>query len=401
MLLFLNTHKEVNSMLNNLINRKLESKGLSQAKKREYIGTISGVTGIVCNILLCLIKFIIGTVTHSVSITADAVNNLSDAGSSIITIAGAKLSNKPVDKEHPFGHGRIEYISALIVAFLILLMGIELGKSSAEKIIHPEDIQFNIWYIVILAAAIFIKFAMAIFNKGLFKISGNINMKAVAQDSLNDCIATIATIIALIISSQTEFKIADGIIGIVVAVFVLISGIEIIKDIIGDLLGKAPDAELVKSIEEIMLYEECIVGVHDLIVHDYGPGRIIASAHAEVPCNIDVLRLHDIIDNVEKRINKKLNIMICIHMDPIVVDDDRINSYKNMMEKIIKQYDNTFSFHDFRVVEGQSHTNFIFDLVIPHGYKKDSKTILKELREITSQTYPDIMLVVTIEHSFV
>jgi len=388
-------------MLDNLINKRLESKGLSQTKKREYIGTLSGVTGIACNALLCLIKFIIGTVTHSVSITADAVNNLSDAGSSIITIAGAKLSNKPVDKEHPFGHGRIEYISALIVAFLILLMGIELGKSSAEKIMHPENIQFNTWYVVILLLAICVKFGMAMFNKKLFKISGNINMKAVAQDSLNDCLATLATIIALLISSLTNFKIADGIIGIVVAVFVLISGIEIIKDIIGNLLGKAPDPELVNSIEGIMLEEEYIVGVHDLIVHDYGPGRIIASAHAEVPCNIDVLRLHDIIDNVEKRISKKLNIMICIHMDPVTVNDERINNYKNMMHKIIQQYDRDFSFHDFRVVEGQSHTNFIFDLVIPHEYGKNGKTILKELRELTAQAYPDIMLVVTIEHSFV
>jgi len=388
-------------MLKKLIEKRLSTKGLSDLKKREYIGTLSGIVGIACNIILCIVKFFIGTTTNSVSITADAVNNLSDAGSNVVTIAGSKLSNKPVDKEHPFGHGRIEYISALIVAFFILFMGIELGKSSVEKIIHPADIQFNIWYIVILCIAICIKFAMALFNKSLFKISDNINLKAVAQDSLNDCLATLATIVALFISSLTKFKIADGIIGVAVAIFVLVSGIEIIKDIIGNLLGKAPEPELVESIESIMLEEEYIVGVHDLIVHNYGPGRIIASAHAEVPSNIDVLKLHDIIDNVEKRINKKLNIMICIHMDPIMIDDERINNYKNMMGKIIEQYDSSFTFHDFRVVEGQSHTNFIFDLVIPHGYKKDGKTILKELRELTSQTYPDILLVVTVEHSFV
>lgn len=388
-------------MIKKLIEKKLNNKRLSDLKKREYIGTLSGIVGIACNIVLCIVKFFIGTVTNSVSITADAVNNLSDAGSNVVTIAGSKLSNKPVDKEHPFGHGRIEYISALIVAFFILFMGIELGKSSVEKIIHPENIQFNIWYIVILCIAICVKFAMALFNKSLFKISDNINLKAVAQDSLNDCLATLATIVALLISSLTKFKIADGIIGVAVAVFVLLSGIEIIKDIIGNLLGKAPEPKLVESIESIMLEEEYIVGVHDLIVHNYGPGRIIASAHAEVPSNIDVLKLHDIIDNVEKRINKRLNIMICIHMDPIMIDDERINNYKNMMGKIIEQYDNSFTFHDFRVVEGQSHTNFIFDLVIPHGYKKDGKTILKELRELTSQTYPDILLVVTVEHSFV
>lgn len=388
-------------MLKKFIDKKLDKKNLTDLKKREYIGTMSGIVGIICNIILCLIKFFIGTITNSVSITADAVNNLSDAGSNIVTIVGAKLSNKPVDKEHPFGHGRFEYISALIVAFFILFMGVELGKSSIQKIIHPEEIQFSIWYIIILALAICVKFGMAMFNRSLFKISDNINLKAVAQDSLNDCLATFATIIALLISSLTKFKIADGIIGVAVAVFVLISGIEIIKDIIGNLLGKAPDPELVKNIENIMLEEDCIVGVHDLIVHDYGPGRIIASAHAEVPSNVDVLKLHDIIDNVEKRISKKLNIMICIHMDPVVVDDDKINNYKEIMAKIINTYDSSFTFHDFRVVEGESHTNFIFDLVIPHGYNKDSKTILKELREQTKAVCPDIMLVVTIEHSFV
>lgn len=388
-------------MLKKFIDKRLGKKNLTDLKKREYIGTMSGIVGIICNIILCLIKFFIGTITNSVSITADAVNNLSDAGSNIVTIVGAKLSNKPVDKEHPFGHGRFEYISALIVAFFILFMGVELGKSSIQKIIHPEEIQFSIWYIIILALAICVKFGMAMFNRSLFKISDNINLKAVAQDSLNDCLATFATIIALLISSLTKFKIADGIIGVAVAVFVLISGIEIIKDIIGNLLGKAPDPELVKNIENIMLEEDCIVGVHDLIVHDYGPGRIIASAHAEVPSNVDVLKLHDIIDNVEKRISKKLNIMICIHMDPVVVDDEKINNYKEIMAKIINTYDSSFTFHDFRVVEGESHTNFIFDLVIPHGYNKDGKTILKELREQTQAVCPDIMLVVTIEHSFV
>ena len=388
-------------MLKKFIDKRLGKKNLTDLKKREYIGTMSGIVGIICNIILCLIKFFIGTITNSVSITADAVNNLSDAGSNIVTIGGAKLSSKPVDKEHPFGHGRFEYISALIVAFFILFMGVELGKSSIQKIIHPEEIQFSIWYIIILALAICVKFGMAMFNRSLFKISDNINLKAVAQDSLNDCLATFATIIALLISSLTKFKIADGIIGVAVAVFVLISGIEIIKDIIGNLLGKAPDPELVKNIENIMLEEDCIVGVHDLIVHDYGPGRIIASAHAEVPSNVDVLKLHDIIDNVEKRISKKLNIMICIHMDPVVIDDEKINNYKEIMAKIINTYDSSFTFHDFRVVEGESHTNFIFDLVIPHGYNKDGKTILKELREQTQAVCPDIMLVVTIEHSFV
>ncbi len=214
----------------------------------------------------------------------------------------------------------MEYISALIVSFFIFLMGFELGKSSIEKIIHPEDVKFSAATLIVLLASIAVKLWMAFFNNRLFRITNNVNMKAVKQDSLNDCIATAATIAALLISSFTPFKRADGIIGVIVAIIVIIAGIGIVKDIISNLLGKAPDPELVKQIEDIMLAENDIAGVHDLIVHDYGPGRIIASAHAEVPCNVDVLKLHDMIDNVEKLISRRLNIMICIHMDPVVVD---------------------------------------------------------------------------------
>lgn len=373
----------------------------SDLKTRGKYGTLSGFVGIVCNIILCILKFIVGTITNSVSITADAVNNLSDASSNIVTILGAKLAGKPVDEEHPFGHGRMEYISALVVSFFIFLMGFELGKSSITKIVHPEEVKFSAASLIVLIAAILVKLWMAFFNGKLFKITGNVNMKAVKQDSINDCIATGATIVALLISAFTPFKYADGIIGVIVAIIVIIAGIGIVKDIIGNLLGKAPDPELVKNIESIMLEEKNIAGVHDLIVHDYGPGRIIASAHAEVPCNVDVIELHDIIDNVEKRISKKLNIMICIHMDPVVIDDEKIIAYKKMMKEIISGYDASFSFHDFRVVEGNSHTNFIFDLVIPHKYPKENGTILKELRKKVKEIYPDIFLVVTIEHSFV
>lgn len=370
-------------------------------KTREKYGTLSGTVGILCNIILCIFKFVIGTVSNSVSITADAVNNLSDASSNVVTIFGAKLAGKPVDDNHPFGHGRMEYISALIVSFFIFLMGFGLGKSSIEKIINPQNVKFSIFTLIVLIVSIAVKLWMAFFNGKLFKITGNVNMKAVKQDSLNDCIATAATIAALLISSFTPFKRADGIIGIIVAVIVVIAGIGIVKDIINNLLGKAPDPELVKNIEEIMLAESDIAGVHDLIVHDYGPGRIIASAHAEVPCNENVLKLHDMIDNVEKRISRKLNIMMCIHMDPVVVDDEKINSYKAMTAEMICSYDSSFSFHDFRVVEGTTHTNFIFDLVIPHQYKKENSIILKELRKSFKETYPDINLVVTIEHSFI
>ncbi len=388
-------------MTNFLIKTFIKDGNSSDLKTREKYGTLSGVVGIVLNVILCIFKFIIGTITNSVSITADAVNNLSDASSNIFTILGAKLANKPVDEDHPFGHGRMEYISALVVSFFIFLMGFELGKSSIEKIINPEEVKFSVVSIIVLAVAILAKLWLAYFNHKLYKVTGNINMKAVMQDSINDSIATGATMVALLISAFTPFKRADGIIGVIVTVIVIIAGLQIVKDIISNLLGKAPDPELVKKIESIMLEEEYIVGVHDLIVHDYGPGRIIASAHAEVPCNVDIMEIHDIIDNVEREISKKLNIIICIHMDPVVVDDSRVNNYKNLIKNIISEYDKSFSFHDFRVVEGPTHTNLIFDLVIPHNYKKDNNTILTELRAKIKETHPDIFIVVTVEHSFI
>ncbi len=388
-------------MSNLIIKLFIKDGDVKDLKTREKYGTLSGGTGIFCNLILCIFKFIVGALSNSVSITADAVNNLSDASSNVVTIFGAKMAGKPVDEDHPFGHGRMEYISALIVSFFIFLMGFELGKSSIEKIIHPEDVKFSAATLIVLLASIAVKLWMAFFNNRLFKITNNVNMKAVKQDSLNDCIATAATIAALLISSFTPFKRADGIIGVIVAIIVIIAGIGIVKDIISNLLGKAPDPELVKQIEDIMLAENDIAGVHDLIVHDYGPGRIIASAHAEVPCNVDVLKLHDMIDNVEKLISRRLNIMICIHMDPVVVDDEKINEYKTVTAEIIKKYDENFSFHDFRVVEGKTHTNFIFDLVIPHQYKKENSVILKEIRSIFKEKNPDINLVITIEHSFV
>ncbi len=388
-------------MISRFIDNVIQKRKWSKEASRERLGIFSGIFGIICNALLCTIKFFVGTVTGSVSITADAVNNLSDAGTSLVTIAGTKLANKPVDEEHPFGHGRIEYISALIVSFFIFLMSFELAKSSVEKIIHPQDIKFNIWYIIVLAAAILIKLFMAYFNNILYKKTDNINLKAVMQDSLNDCIATGATIAALLISSLTSFKRADGIIGLVVAVIIFFAGVGIVKDILGRLLGQPPSEELVKSIEDIMMSEEQIVGVHDLIVHDYGPGRIIASAHAEVPSTVDIVEIHDVIDNVEKKISKVLKIVICVHMDPIVVDDEEVDAYKALTKDILSELNNEYSFHDFKMVKGPTHTNLIFDLVVPYDKKKTSAEILRELRNKFKEKDENINLVVTVEHSYV
>lgn len=384
-----------------LLISKIKNKyDISSTIGREKVSTMSGWCGIICNAILCLIKFIIGTVTGSVSITADAFNNLSDAGSNVVTIAGAKLANKPVDKEHPFGHGRIEYVSALVVSFIILLMGFELGKNSVMKIIKPEEVGFSIVSLVVLILAICVKLWMAYFNNKLFKLTNNINLKAVCQDSLNDCIATGATILSLVISRLTGFYHIDGIVGLLVAGAIILSGIGILKDTLGPLLGQPPSPELVKRIEDIITDEAEIVGVHDLIVHDYGPGRIIASAHAEVPSNEDIVHIHDVIDNVEKKIQKELNIIICIHLDPIDINNEEVNKYKSIAQKIIKQYNNEYSFHDFRMVNGETHKNLIFDLVVPFDKNNDTTKILNDIMAAFKKYDESLNVVVTLEHSF-
>ena len=388
-------------MIDKFINILINKKSRNSDDAREKLGVLGGIFGIICNLILCGIKFFVGALTGSVSITADAVNNLSDAGSGIVTIAGTKLANKPVDEKHPFGHGRIEYISALIVSFFIFIMSFELAKSSVQKIIAPQEIKLNIWYIAVLAVAILIKLFMAHINGILYKKTDNVNLKAVRQDSLNDCLATGATIGALLISSLTPFKRADGIIGLLVAVIIFFAGINIVKDISGRLLGQAPSEELVKKIENIMMSEEQIIGVHDLIIHDYGVGRIIASAHAEVPSTADIVEIHNVIDRVEKKISRDLKIVICIHMDPIVVNDKKVEKYKAITRKIISEIGKDYSFHDFRIVDSDAHTNLIFDLTVPYERNKTSAEILVELRNRFHEKDEKINLIVTVEHSYV
>lgn len=384
------------------IEKIILKKGWKEAEKREKLSVFSGLVGIICNVILCVFKFFIGSVTNSAAITADAVNNLSDAGSNVVTIAGAKLSAKPVDRDHPFGHGRMEYISALVVAFLIFLMGFEQLTSSADKLLHPGQISFSPWNLIILCVAAAVKFCMAYLNHNLFLITDNLNLKAVKKDSINDGISTVAAIGALLISYFTPFKAADSIIGIGVSVIIIMAGIEIVKDILGPLLGQAPEADTVKGIEELIMKNDGIVGIHDLIIHDYGPGRRIGSVHAEVPSDADIMEIHDIIDNIEVEILEKMNILMCIHMDPIVTDDEQVNEYKKITESIIKRYNGEYSFHDFKIVKGPTHTNLIFDLVVPIPDKKKSNSeILSEIKNLFKEYDESIKLVVRVEHSFV
>lgn len=366
---------------------------------RESYSFLSGGAGICCNLILTAVKFAVGLFTNSVSITADAANNLSDASSSVVTIIGAKIAKKPVDEDHPFGHGRAEYISAMIVSFFIFLMGIELAKSSIEKILEPQDVLFSWPAFIILLITIPVKLWMSYFNHKLYKITGNENMKAVRQDSLNDCIATSATVISLLVSAFTKYNI-DGYIGIAVAVIILLAGFNILKDISSNLLGKAPDPALVQKIKDIMLDADEIVGVHDLIVHDYGPGNIIASAHAEVPADMDMMKIHDVIDNVEREISQRLHIIMCIHMDPIATNDETVRKYRELVAGILHDYDDTFSFHDFRIVKGETHTNLIFDLVTPKTYKGSTAKVLTDLQELVWQKDKKLNIVATVEHTF-
>lgn len=367
---------------------------------REGYSVLSGITGLLCNILLCAVKFVIGALSGSVAITADAVNNLADGANNAVTITGARLSAKEGDKEHPFGHGRVEYISALIVTFSIFLMAFELGKSSVLKILHPEELAFSPWYAAALAAAILVKIWMAYFNNKLYKITDNINLKAVRQDSLNDCLATLATIVALFIYVKFKTALADGIIGLCVAVFVLISGIDILKGIIGPLLGEPPSKEITDEIERIITENPLVTGVHDLIVHNYGAEKIIASAHAEVPADADLVKVHDIIDAAEREIADKLGIIMCIHADPVFKDDKETENYRKKAEEILKEYGEGFTFHDFRINENDGEKRLVFDVVVPFESKKDNDEIKRDLTLLFGNKLSEIPAEITVEHSY-
>lgn len=371
-----------------------------ETTKRERAGIVSGVTGIVLNVILCAFKFIVGTLTLSISIVADAFNNLSDAISNVVTIIGSAVSGKPVDKEHPFGHGRMEYISALIVAFLILVMGFELGKSSVERIITPETLNFKFLYILVPIGSVCVKAFFAVFNHVLYKKSGNINLKAIRQDSINDCIATSGTIVALTVASKTDLVWMDGAIGLCVSLFVVFSGVGILRDVLGPLIGQAPPKELVENIKRIMLEEEYIVGIHDVIVHDYGASQIIASAHAEMPADVDVVKLHSAIDRAEKRIESELHVSMCIHIDPVKLNDEETEKYRELTKKAVKDYCPDFDFHDFRIIKKEEGVTVIFELVIPYGEKRSPEEISAEIEKKLTEEDGTVKAVIKVEHAF-
>lgn len=366
---------------------------------RAAYGELSGIVGIIVNLLLTAAKFFAGLSTGSISISADAVNNLSDAGSSIITLAGFKMAKKPADKDHPYGHGRIEYITALIVSFLILLMGFELLKSSIGKIRSPGPVVYNTTALVILLVSIAAKLWLAFFNSKLGKKIDSTATKAVVLDSLSDTAATAVALAALILSKFTDAPV-DGWFGIAVSLFIFWSGIGILRDTIALLLGKPPEREFFDEIEREILSYDGIVGVHDLIIHDYGPGRTFASAHAEVPANIDILHSHDTVDLIERELFCKYGMRISIHMDPVIVDDAHVDSLKALCREALYSIDPVISFHDFRVVEGPTHTNLIFDVVVPPDFKKSDGALSQEISEKLSKIDERFFCVVTVDRAF-
>lgn len=374
-------------------------KDTTNSSVREKYGFLSSITGIFVNIILTAAKFFIGTVTNSISITADAFNNLSDAGSCVVTLIGFKMANMKPDKEHPFGHGRIEYISALIVGFIVEFMGIELIKSSVDKIIHPQPVIFSVPAVIVLLISIFGKLWLAFFNKYLGKQISSPALSAVVTDSLSDITATMFTLIALVLSTVTDLPL-DAIFGIVVALFIMYSGYGILKETIGLILGTPPSKELVEQLIEFIKNHDGVYGIHDLVIHSYGENRLFGSVHIEISSEDDILKAHDTIDLIEKEVEEKFGISLVAHLDPLVFNDEKVNYLHTAVNDCVKEIDEQLKIHDFRVVDGPTHTNLIFDLVIPFDYKY-SKTQLNEMltskiKQLDSRYY----VVVTIEYSY-
>lgn len=367
---------------------------------RQAYGTLCGLVGILLNLVLFGAKFFAGTISGSVAITADAFNNLADSGSSVVTLLGFKLANRKPDPEHPFGHGRMEYLSGLVVAALILLMGFELGKTSFEKILHPQPVEFSLLTAAILVASVGMKLYMALYNRSIGKKINSAAMTATAADCFSDAMSTAAVLIATFVGYFFHWQI-DGWVGILVAALILWAGFNAAKDTISPLMGQAPDPELVKEIEKTVLSFAPIHGIHDLVVHDYGPGRLMITLHAEVPAMGDLLEMHDAIDLAEKTLNEKFNCMSTIHMDPVAVDDEKTQMLRQKVSELVKTIDESFTIHDFRMVEGPSHTNLIFDVVVPHSYKGTLQQVEERVRELVRQMEGTYYAVVIAENSYV
>ena len=386
-------------MIQALTRRWLAGRDPSAPEVRQKCGTRAGVVGIVLNALLCMGKLAAGLLTGSVAIVADAFNNLSDAASSVITLVGFRLAAQAADEEHPFGHGRMEYLAGLVVSMAILLMGFELGKTSVEKLLHPEELSFSWLAVAILAAAVLVKLWMHRFNRTLGRAISSQAMEATAADSLSDAAATGVVLAATLIGHFFHLQI-DGLAGLLVAAFILKTGWEAAKDTLDPLLGRPMDRSLSEDIDKLVVSHPNILGIHDLVYHDYGPGRAMMSFHAEVPADADLLEMHDIIDHIERELKEKHHIETVIHMDP-VVNDQRTTALREQVAQLAREIDPVLSIHDLRITAGPRHTNVLFDVMVPYGFSLSDSQVVARLSEgvrgLSSKYFP----VIQVDHSYV
>lgn len=388
--------KKEGILLTEFLYKLFSGKAQTKADARRRIGTGASIVGIVTNVLLFLGKFLVGTLVGSIAMRADGINNLSDAGSSLISLISFKISAKPADRKHPYGHARIEYVASMIVSFLVLYIGIDLFAESVDKIIHPAETAFSIVSVAVLGTSVLFKLCLAIFNKSLGKRIDSDVMKATAADSLSDALATTAVLVSMIITRLTGFE-TDAYMGIVVAVIILIAGIKILLETKDHILGTAPDSEIIESVRAIIERYPEALGIHDMYIHNYGPGRTVASFHIEVDGNEDVFRTHDAIDNMEKQIAEELGIECTIHMDPIVTDDERVSELRERVRAKVREIDERLNIHDFRFVEGHTHTNLIFDVVAPFELKTDDDALVAEVKSKVTELSSEYFAVVTVD----
>ncbi len=366
---------------------------------RAQYGTLSSLLGIGINLCLFGVKMVMGMMTASIAITSDAINNLSDAANCVVSLFGYKMAAKPADRDHPFGHGRVEYISSLFIAVVILLLGVELFQTALDKIVNPTEIQVSEVVIVVLLLTILVKLWMYLFNKKLGKKTNNRVLLATATDSINDVVATSATLIAALSSLFLSFSL-DGFMGLIVSVFILYSGFDIIRSTIDELIGQSADEELVKRIEDIITSYDKILGVHDMIIHNYGPGKLLGSAHVEVDAKSDFLIAHDLVDQIESRIEKELHMIMTLHMDPVICDSEIVNEYRDILTSILAKIDVDLDFHDFRVVTGPTHTNVIFDLVLPYEKELDTAELKKEIDRQLREAKGEVFTVIKFDRGY-
>lgn len=376
-----------------------DSQNTADSKVRVAYGYLCGAVGIALNILLFAGKIIAGTISGSVAVTADAFNNLSDAGSSIISLIGFRLASQKPDPHHPFGHGRFEYIASLIISIIIVLMGFELGKSSFEKIVAPQAVEYSAVTFAVLGVSVLVKLYMFFYNNSVGKKIDSATMRATAMDSISDAVSTGAVLISAVIAMFTNLAL-DGWMGLVVAAFIMVTGFKSAKETIDSLLGTPPSPEFVKQIEDMALKYDDIIGVHDMIVHNYGPGRTFVSLHAEVPSDGDIVAIHDTVDNAEREIAKELGCLVTIHMDPVDVHDEHTAQLREKVSEIIKQINPDITFHDFRVVSGPTHTNLIFDIVSPMDCGLSDQELADTIADKIHQCNESYFAVINVDKDF-